>query len=375
MRYHRIMDKAWQAQFEPWIARVGDVSKLVCATPDGIAIYPLYGQGQGLRAEKAAHGPWRIFQRIEHWAAERANAQALEDLEGGATGLALRVKAPQVAAVLQGVMLHAIEVRLEGDDEQALAFARFVASQPVDPARLRVSFCRRDAAIAGEVKDMGFEGPILEADGRKHHDQGASEAQELAAVLHELAMAVRKGVTTSAALAANQDMFLTMAKFRALRLLWARLLEASGISFAPLAIHGETSRRMMAELDPHANILRATAACFGAALGGADSISVLPYSIAQGLPDAHARRVARNTQLVLLDEAQLWRVDDPASGSGYVEALTDALCQKAWDIFRGIEASGRLPDYDQGNAASEPIIGVKTHRLAEELPAAVEPAT
>ena len=175
-----------------------------------------------------------------------------------------------------------------------------------------------------------------------------------------------------ATLTANQDMFLTLAKFRAIRLLWARVLEASGIAHRPLRLHGETSRRMMARLDPHTNILRATAAVFGAGLGGADTFTVLPFSIAQGLPNAFARRMARNTQLILLEESQLWHVSDPASGSGYVESLTHDLCGRAWTIFQDIEKTEKLPEFDSKNKTSDPIIGTNCHRLSKEFEAAVE---
>jgi methylmalonyl-CoA mutase len=167
-------------------------------------------------------------------------------------------------------------------------------------------------------------------------------------------------------------MFLTLAKFRAIRLLWARVLEVSGIAHQPLSLHGETSRRMMARLDPHTNILRATAAVFGAGLGGADTFTVLPFSIAQGLPNAFARRMARNTQLILLEESQLWRVADPASGSGYVESLTHDLCERAWAVFQGVEKTGKLPAFDSKKTSSDPVIGTKTHQLSKEFEAAVE---
>jgi methylmalonyl-CoA mutase len=221
---------------------------------------------------------------------------------------------------------------------------------------------------------QGFRGPFLEADGRPWHEKGASEAQELGAVL---AAAVRhlRGLEKPApgvTLAAGQDMFLTLAKFRAMRLLWRRVLEASGRTDGPLRIHGETSWRMMAKLDPTTNILRAVAAVFGAGLGGADSICVLPFSLAQGLPDAFARRVARHVQTVLLEESNLWRVADPASGSGYVEHLTQALCEKAWGVFQRIEKSGEWPQPDAQSAQGWPIIGTSAYRLAAEYPAAVE---
>ena len=253
-----------------------------------------------------------------------------------------------------------------------------MGKQPIDPARLSVSFGLNDVGLVNELVAQGFNGPFLEADGRMVHEQGASEAQELACVLSWIVAGLRKldhlspETIVGATLAANQDMFLTLAKFRAIRLLWARVLEASGIAHQSLRLHGETSCRMMARLDPHTNILRATAAVFGAGLGGTDTFTVLPFSIAQGLPDAFARRMARNTQLILLEESHLWRVADPASGSGYVEYLTSELCEHAWTIFQSIEKTGKLPEFDSKNKSSDPVIGTNSHHLPKEFEAAVE---
>lgn len=370
-----------QATLAMWQARVAAIlkgesaEKLVSRTADGIRSEPLYQQVQGARAERAEHAPWIVMQRVDHPDGVKANAQALDDLENGAGGLCIINGNVDLGRVLQGVALHAIHVRLEGGETLTKAFAAYVGKQPIDPARLSVSFG------AGDVEELvaqGFNGPFLEADGRVFHEQGASEAQELACVLARIVGALRKfeqfspEAVVGATLAANQDMFLTLAKFRAIRLLWARVLEASGIAQQPLRLHGETSRRMMARLDPHTNILRATAAVFGAGLGGADTFTVLPFSIAQGLPNAFARRMARNTQLILLEESQLWRVADPASGSGYVESLTHDLCERAWSFFQGIEKTGKLPAFDSRNVSSDPIIGTKAHQLPKEFEAAVE---
>ena len=220
----------------------------------------------------------------------------------------------------------------------------------------------------------------MEADGRTWHELGASEAQELGATLADAVSKLRAmaglndaflvrsvGIT----LAAGQDMFVTLAKFRAIRLLWSKVLEASGLPQAPLKLHAETSWRMMAKLDPHSNILRATAAVFGAALGGADSITVLPFSLAQGLPNSFARRVARNVQTVLAEEANLWRVADPASGAGYVETLTQGLCETAWTVFQRAEA-GYWPQPDPRSPAGLPVIGTTSHRLTKEHVAEIE---
>jgi methylmalonyl-CoA mutase len=141
-------------------------------------------------------------------------------------------------------------------------------------------------------------------------------------------------------LSADADQFLTMAKFRALRLLWARVEQASGLSPKPVFIAAETAWRMLTQRDPYVNMLRATMATFSAGLAGANAITVLPHTLALGLPDAFARRVARNTQLVLLEESNLAKVSDPAAGSGGIESLTQELCQTAWSLFQGIEQAG-----------------------------------
>ncbi|HLA01886.1 MAG TPA: methylmalonyl-CoA mutase family protein [Aestuariivirga sp.] len=373
-----------EATMDMWRARVTAVlkgesaDKLTSHTADGIRIEPLYQQMRGERAERTNHAPWTVLQRVDHPNGGKANAQALEDLENGAGGLAIVGKDADVTRALKGVALHAIHTRLEGGETLAKTFADYVGKQPIDPARLSVSFGLSDVGLVNELVAQGFEGPFLEADGRLVHTQGASEAQELACILAQIVSALRKleqvppEAAVGATLVANQDMFLNLAKFRAIRLLWARVLEASGILHRPLRLHGETSRRMMARLDPHTNILRATAAVFGAGLGGTDTFTVLPFSIAQGLPDAFARRMARNTQLILLEESHLWCVADPASGSGYVEHLTDELCERAWTIFQGIEKTGNLPEFDSKNKSSDPIIGTNSHHLPKEFEAAVE---
>ena len=200
---------------------------------------------------------------------------------------------------------------------------------------------------------MGFRSPIAAADGRVVHDAGGSEAQELAFTLAAgvayLRAIEQSGVALDAAqgmiyarLTADADQFLTLAKFRAMRLLWARIEQACGLAPKPLFISADTSWRMLTQRDPYVNMLRATMASFSAGLGGANAITVLPHTLARGLPDAFARRVARNTQLILLEESNLAKVGDPAAGSGGIEALTRELCEAAWTLFQEIEKAGGL---------------------------------
>ena len=423
-----------------WLKRVAATLKdgsfedqLVSTTEDGIRIDPLYGQKAGAHVARTAHGPWKVIQRADHGDVSRANLQILDDLRHGANGITLCVEGAASARgfglpgasvttlsrALKDVALHAIAVRLDAGPNGRMAvqsLAALVRQSAVNPELLDVAFgmdpigvlaqrgyldeswIERAKLIAHTVEDLArdFRGPFLEADGRVWHDGGATAAQEIGGVLAtgaaylralegggEDVMARGVGVT----LAADQDMFVTLAKFRGMRLVWAKLLEACGLA-GILRLHAETSWRMMTRLDPHTNILRAAAAVFGAGLGGADSITVLPFPLAQGLPNSFARRVARNTQTVLLEESNLWRVDDPAAGAGYAEHLTEALCEKAWTFFQDIERRGGIAKALETGwlkcqiaAAREamvsqraPIIGTSVYRLAKEYGAAVEVA-
>ena len=374
-----------------WIKRVEAVLKgasfeerLVRTTPDGLRLEPVYGQQSGPRAARARQLPWTLYQRVDHPTPSRANDMALDDLENGATGLVLvtadspaargfGLDPAHLARALQGVHLHAVGLRVEGGASMALA--GIIARQPIDPERLNVSFSVTLAHEAAELARLGYTGPYMEADGRGWHEAGATDAQELGATLATAVATLRRLETlndlhlvraTGITLAASQDMFATLAKFRAIRLLWRRVLQAAGLPDAPLRLHAETSWRMMAVKDPHTNILRATAAVFGAGLGGADSITVLPFSLAQGLPNAFARRVARNVQNVLAEESNLWRVADPALGAGYIETYTQGLCAEAWKVFQAAEA-GDWPKPDPQSQAGLPLIGTTAYPLTSEF--------
>jgi methylmalonyl-CoA mutase len=144
--------------------------------------------------------------------------------------------------------------------------------------------------------------------------------------------------------AASADQFTTIAGLRAARRLWDRVGEACGASPDVRAQrqHAVTSSVMTTRHDPWANLLRTTIACFAAGVGGADVVTVQPFDAALGLPDAFSRRIARNTQSLLVEEGSLARVLDPAGGSWYVESLTEQLAQAAWAAFTEIERAGGL---------------------------------
>ena len=222
---------------------------------------------------------------------------------------------------------------------------------------------------------QGFKSPLAAADGRIIHNAGGSEAQELA---YTLAVAVAylralegAGIALDAArgmiefrLAADTDQFLTIAKFRALRALWARVEQACGLEPKPAFISAETAWRMMTRRDPWVNMLRTTIAAFSAGIGGADAVSVLPFTSALGLPDRFARRVARNTQLLLLEESNVAKVADPTAGSGGIEDLTEKLCRAAWALFQEIEAAGGAPAALESGLIQDKVAKVRAEHEA-----------
>ncbi len=365
--------------------------KLVGKTYDGLRIDPIYERARNAAAipARAAGAPWAIMQRVDHPDATIANTQALHDLENGATGLTIVFAGANAARgyglpptkdalkrVLDGVYLDAgIDIELEiGPQSRDMGqhLAELLAERKIAPSAVKVRFgldpiggggvrgsshgpWESIAKVFGgkiaQLAKLGFHGPFAPADGRVIHDAGGSEAQELAYVL-AVGVAYLRALESAgipledarrmiyARLSADADQFLTMAKFRALRLLWARIEQSCGLTPEPLFIVAETSWRMLTQRDPDVNMLRATIAAFSAGLGGANSVSVLPHTLALGLPDAFARRIARNTQLVLLEESNLDKVSDPAAGSGGIETLTKQLCEAAWSLFQEIEKAG-----------------------------------
>src|SRR5262249_54196365 len=149
-----------------------------------------------------------------------------------------------------------------------------------------------------------------------------------------------------------------------LRMLWARIEQSCGLVPTPLFVTAETAWRMMTRRDPHVNMLRTTIAVVAAGLGGADAITVLPFTLALGLPDRFARRIARNTQLVLLEESHLAKVTDPAAGAGGLEHLTEQLCHAAWARFQEIEQTGGAWAALERGVIQNKVAGVRVEREA-----------
>ncbi len=316
--------------------------KLRSKTRDGVVIEPLYrgpAASVAMARALAPEGslPWQVTQRIDDPDARRANAQALDDLNNGASALALVLEGSPTAAgygadgaalraLLDGVELDLIHLRLDAGGDMAAAtrlldlygdkgfdLSQRLLTPGLDPVAAlalsggwagRAAAAKAMAAVQARAGDLGFAGSLWLADGRVWHGAGASEAQELGLALASAAEMLRLieqggGDPFAAAgsmglmLAVDQDQFLSIAKLRAARQAHASFLRALNIAPRPLDLHAETAWRMMSRRDPHVNMLRATAAVFAAGAGGADHLTVLPFTLAIGLPDPFAQGVGR----------------------------------------------------------------------------------
>ncbi len=304
------------------------------------------------------------------------------DLENGVTSLWLQVGDGEIApddlpAVLDQVFLDLAPVVLDAPTAPVDA-ARALASvlddkgvQPaagtsfgVDPIGNRVrGHGVTDLDVVDEVASLATRWGVraVTVDGTAVHDLGASDVQELAYVLAAGVAYLR--VLTDAdsttghdvddaagllefRLAATDEQLLTIAKLRAARRLWARATELSGVAPERRAMvqHAMTSRPMMTKYDPYVNMLRTTVAAFAAGVGGAASVTVLPFDERLGLPEPFSRRIARNTSSLLIEESHVGAVTDPAGGAYAIEKLTDDLARAAWDLFGELEAAGGVLD-------------------------------
>ena len=382
---------------------LGDEPERLLETPtyDGIAVRALYtaldelpepplpGEWpfvRGADALRDVKSGWKVAEafpadRVAGVAASDVNAAVLEALANGAGAVVLRVgesgvTAGQLGDALEGVHLSMAPVIVDaGADYSAAADVMLAMASRVEADQrdllsidlggdpLTAALSDRPAPALDEVvavaKRAGRERGVraITVDGPAFHNLGANATWELAGTVAAGVAYLRRltdsGLPVGEALrqisfrlAADDDQFVTLAKMRAARHLWARVAEVVGDpDGGAVTVHAETSLPMMTQRDPWVNMLRCTLAAFGAGVGGADTVLVLPFDVAipggfPGTARSFARRIARNTQLLLLEESHVGRVLDPAGGSWFVEDLTARLAEQAWEHFQAIEARG-----------------------------------
>lgn len=392
--FPEVLETDWIKQAEGTL-KSGGVDRLVSKTLDDIAVQPIYSTPSeafsNLSVEtKSGDAPWQIVQRADIPDLARANEQILDDLLNGATGISLVLPGavtassygvpantvPSIKRLMTNVELDLISLRLDagpGARQAAINLLQVYQDRNLDMSRCDLSFCldpvagfarrgstantdkisKRMAGFLSQTRDAGHQGNVFTGDGRIYHETGASQAQELgfaiAAIVEQARLLEQAGVDLATIwpqlgliLSANANQFLTIAKLRAARLVWQRLQEAMGFEPVPLHLDVETSLAMMSKCDPYVNMLRTTTATFAAGVGGANSISVLPFTSALGVADGFARRIARNSHIVLQEESSVGIVGDAAAGSGYVETVTTQIAEKAWGIMQQVEAAGGM---------------------------------
>ncbi|GFG69346.1 methylmalonyl-CoA mutase small subunit [Mycolicibacter senuensis] len=378
---------------------------------DALPEQPLPGQWpyvRGADALRDVNSGWKV---VEYFpgngpaSGADVNGVVLGALTEGVSALAVRVgengvPADELRQVFADVYLELVPVLLDGagagdytgaadamlalvdglDPDNRANLSLDLGADPLIAALTGVPAPTIDEVVAVAARTAAHRGVrAIDVNGPALHNLGASAAGELAAGL-AAAVAYLRALTDAGLpiadaagqigfrLAADDDQFMTIAKVRAARRLWARVAEVAGAPESGAAVvHAETSLAMMTQRDPWVNMLRTTLAAFGAGVGGADTVLVWPFdsAINGGQPGASAsfsRRIARNTQLLLLEESHLGQVLDPAGGSWFVEDLTEQLAQQAWRQFQEIEALGGF------DAAREHI----AERIAEAAAARAE---
>ena len=374
---------------------------LVRRTADGLTIQPLYTaeSAPGVVRDlvpRDADRPWDLRMRVAHPDPRQASAEAVKDLEGGAASLLVVIdptgqagvavgSADDLGKALDGVMLDLAPVALDAGylgPKAADWLGTLAKAAPNAPLAFHMdpltTFAQTGASpgpieshiisaatVAARLAATYGKASLFLATGRAAHEAGGSNTEELAvmtasALAYAKAM-VRAGLPMDEAfrritlgVSLDGEYFTGIAKVRAARALWARLTEACGVS-VPARVEVRSSNRMLAKADAWTNLLRLTSAGFAAAVGGADVVVLGAFTDAIGLPTTFARRQARNTQLVLMEESHLGRVADPAGGAWYLDTVTDQLAQAAWGGFQAIEATGGVVAALQTGAVAQAV--------------------
>lgn len=396
-------DESWRQLAEKAL-KGADIERITRRTVDGVARGPLFTKAhleevsdpgapgaapfvRGLDAARDAYLPWDIRQAIDEPDPKRANAAILDELNGGTSQIALHLDPAgrtgvavrtldEMKTTLDGVMLDLAPVHLVASQDAEGYAAIFVALledsgldagrirgglglDPIGTAATSGSAQGLDGALSRAVQAAGylrdaFPGlKTIRVGAAPPHEAGGSEAQELAwlcasgagymrALLDAGLSRDEAAATLEFTIAADADIHLTISKLRAARRVWARVAEAFGCSpqGRGMRLHAVTSARMLTARDAWTNLIRNTCAAFGAAAGGADAITVRPFTDVLGAPTKFARRLARNLQVMLAEESHLGKVADPAGGGYLHETVGQRLADKAWALFQEIEARG-----------------------------------
>jgi methylmalonyl-CoA mutase len=366
-----VSTEQWEEVIRKDLKGADYATKLIWKTAEGIAVKPYYRADDiaGLEFPNAAPGAfpyarsarvtgdWRIREEIDAADPEEANRAAHSAVLAGAGEIAYLNTHFENAADLEMLFanLEEIPVHFENASEPQfhLLIERLNRQHRLSPVSTgwnplaNLDFAAEVIAIAPHaLVPFTFHGEEFE-------ESGATAVEEVgftlaAAVDFMAGMQARKVDANSAAasiafsFSIGANFFFQIAKLRAFRMMWAQAVESFGGTreSAKARIYARTSRWNETAYAPRANVLRGTTEAMSAIFGGADSITVAPYDECYKEPDEATRRLARNTQIILKQEALLSRVADPGAGSYCLEYITDTIAREGWKAMQGIEAAG-----------------------------------
>ena len=414
----------WLASVEKALKGRG-IDSITRKTADGLEIHPLYresdfpsasdplgtpGEAPYLRGPTAAPDkfmPWDIRQTFTHPSPHVTNEEILRDLERGVMSIELKLDATgrdgiqittlnELKAALDDVRADIATIALDHAADTGAQAATLLAlwgQSQADSRNLKLDFNMDPlgnlartgtlegglnpsfARLAETLEQLGkayLNAGLLRIDARMVHEAGGSEAQELAALIASAVDTLRRldhrmDISTviprmSFALALDSNYGLGVAKLRAARRLWARCLDAMDLDAVPMRLHATSSARMLTRYDAWTNMLRNTGAAFAAAVGGADIVTIRPFNEALGIPEELGRRIARNTQIIAMEESQLGRVADPTGGAWFTETFADDLAEAAWKEFQAIEHEGGFAASLISGAFQDRVAAIRTER-------------
>ncbi|HZG60429.1 MAG TPA: methylmalonyl-CoA mutase family protein [Anoxybacillus sp.] len=399
------------------------IEKLYSTTYENLRIKPIYtredieslehieqypgfsGYVRGIEANGYIGEPWAVSQELSANSAKEWNEIIKHDLERGQTEIHLVLdklgfsvtSLEEIEEMFSGISLGDYSLRVDAG-ESSLAFlalfAAYLQKQQIPLERVRGTIGMDPLASLAEKGQLSSSLTTLydvmadiTAWAKEHmpnlktmivhsepyHNGGANAVQELAfafaTAVEYLNECLNRGLTIDEAaqcisfsFAIGANFFMEIAKLRTARLVWTNIVQAFGGNeeSQKMSIHARTSHFTKTVYDPYVNMLRATAEAFAATVGGANSLHVSPFDEAIQQADEFSRRIARNTQLILLEESHLGKVIDPAGGSYYVESLTAQLAEEAWKLFQQIEAKGGIV-----KALEEGFVQAEVEKVAE----------
>ncbi len=412
----------WEEKIRKDLKGADYAKTLIWETPEGFPVKPYYcmedlegleylkilpGEFPYLRDFKQGGNDWIIRQDIPSDQVEKANKTALDAITCGARAIGFNsreiVTHPQMQALLAGIDLEQIAVHFFRSRSYPLTTALFlyeINRRGIDPKLVTGSinfdpisyllmhgdFYVSQASNLEEakylVKNLQKNIPkfnVININGYRFQDAGSTLVQELAFALASgneyLAGLSEIGLSSdsvasriSFTFAVGSSYFLEIAKLRAARLLWAKIVD----QYQPdkkescrMNIHCITARWNKTIFDPYVNMLRTTTEGMSGAIGNTNSLSILPFDIPYETPEPIAERIARNQQLIFKEEAYLDKVVDPAAGSYFIENMTDSLALHAWNLFKEVEAHGGMIESTKQGFVQESIASSRRQKEKE----------